>query len=103
MKPDDLLALARSLQTDDYALMSAKNHDYAGDADALANLRAFGFYGVVVRLSDKFARLQNFAKRRERGGDDLLKVKDESIRDTLRDIRVYGILAEAMLNEEEEQ
>ena len=78
----------------DMRLMRAKNHDYAGDKDALYNLRRFGFFGIVVRLSDKFSRLEQFAKQRK------LRVKDEGIRETLRDIRIYSHLAEILLSEE---
>lgn len=82
-----------------YALLSeiaelhaAKNHDYAGEADPLRNLRmceAAGieaWKGVVVRLTDKLARLQGFAKTGE------LKVADESIIDTFKDMAVYSLL-----------
>ena len=72
-----------------------KNHDYAGD-DPLSNLRTFGFYGVVVRISDKFHRLKNFAKQ------DKLKVKDESIRDTLIDMANYALLAIILYDEEKQ-
>lgn len=82
-----------------YALLSeiaelhaAKNHDYAGDADPLRNLRmceAAGieaWKGVVVRLTDKLSRLQGFAKSGE------LRVKDESVIDTFKDMAVYSLL-----------
>jgi hypothetical protein len=72
-------------------LLRAKGHDYAGEQDALGNLRRFGLFGILVRLSDKFSRLEHFAK----SGD--IKVKDESIRDTLRDIRNYSFLAQIFL------
>ena len=70
-----------------------KNADYAGSEDSLANLRMCekmglsSFIGVVVRLSDKFCRLMRFCKTKE------LAVKDESIKDTLKDIVNYAIFA----------
>jgi endo-alpha-1,4-polygalactosaminidase (GH114 family) len=87
------------LHESDLALMKAKNHDYAGPDDPLDNLRDFGFVGVVVRMGDKFKRLKAFAKRAMKG-EAHLAVKDESIRDTLRDMRIYATLAEIMLDEE---
>ena len=102
MTATDLIKLAKVIQSQDLDLMAAKNHDYAGDSDCLENLRGFGFYGVVVRLSDKYTRLKNFALRRAAGQQDLLKVKDEPIKETLRDIRIYALLAEIMLEEEAE-
>lgn len=64
-----------------------KNHDYAGGGDPLANFREFGSFGIVVRLSDKFKRLTNYFKS---GG--VLKVKDETMKDTLRDIINYAAI-----------
>lgn len=68
-----------------------KNHDYANE-DYLSNLTACKrvglepWKGAVVRLQDKMSRLENFAKKGK------LKVKDESIEDTLKDMANYAIL-----------
>jgi len=49
-------------------LHSRKNHDYAGTSDPLKNLRACErlelrpFMGVMVRLQDKWSRLEEFVK-----------------------------------------
>ena len=83
-------------------LHDKKNADYAGSEDSLANLRMCekmglsSFIGVVVRLSDKFFRLMRFCKTKE------LAVKDESIKDTLKDIVNYAIFAIIFLEEEEQ-
>ena len=72
---------------------SRKNHDYSGDEDPLKNLHAVDrigvppFVGVMVRLQDKWARLEQFVKSGE------LLVKDESVIDTLIDNANYSILA----------
>jgi hypothetical protein len=82
-------------------LHSRKNHDYAGDADPLRNFRkceAMGvdvFTGVMVRLSDKWSRLESFMKQ------GVLQVKDESIIDTLMDNAVYSLLAIILFDEME--
>jgi len=74
-------------------LHSRKNHDYAGTSDPLKNLRAgerIGidpFTGVMVRLQDKWSRLESFMT------SDKLLVKDESVEDTLMDNAVYSLLA----------
>lgn len=68
-----------------------KNHDYAGD-QYLQNLTASrrmglpAWKGTLIRLQDKISRLENFAIQ------DELKVKDESVEDTLKDLAVYSIL-----------
>lgn len=74
-------------------LHSRKNHDYAGDSDPLKNLKACTrlnlepFMGVMVRLQDKWSRLEEFVKSGE------LMVKGESVKDTLMDNAVYSLLA----------
>jgi len=74
-------------------LHSRKNHDYAGRSDPLKNLRACErlnlepFLGVLVRLQDKWSRLEEFVKSGQ------LMVKDESVIDTLMDNAVYSLLA----------
>jgi hypothetical protein len=84
-------------------LHDKKNADYAGQEDSLANLRmcekmgVSAFVGVVIRLCDKFSRLMRFCKTKE------LQVKDESIKDTLKDIVNYALFAIIFLEEEEQK
>lgn len=79
-------------------LHNKKNHDYSDDADPLSNFRRaqrFGvdpFKGILIRLSDKWARLEQLA-----GGK---KPKNESLRDSLVDNAVYSLLAVLMLDEQ---
>ena len=91
MIPAERDALIRSYFDGDMELLKAKGHDYAGDGDALGNLRCFGLLGIIVRLSDKFSRIEQFAK------SGTINVKGESIADTLRDIRNYAFLAQIFL------
>lgn len=68
-----------------------KEHDYAGGVP-FANFKvceAMGikaWIGALVRMSDKMSRLMSFAKQGE------LKVKDESVEDTLLDMANYALL-----------
>jgi len=70
---------------------SVKNHDYAGD-DPLSNFMICekmgipAWKGVLIRISDKFSRLCSFARKQE------LKVKDENIEDTLKDMAIYALI-----------
>ncbi len=81
-------------------LHSRKNHDYAGTSDPLKNLRACTrldlapFMGVMVRLQDKWSRLEEFTKSGK------LLVKDESVIDTLLDNAVYSLLGIILLKEQ---
>ncbi len=81
-------------------LHSRKNHDYAGTSDPLKNLRACTrldlepFMGVLVRLQDKWSRLEEFIKSGK------LMVKNESVIDTLMDNAVYSVLAIILYEEQ---
>lgn len=74
--------------------VKAKNADYTADNDdPFANFSTVEDLdvcstevGFLVRLNDKFARLRSFVKI------GTLKVKDESIEDTLIDMANYCIL-----------
>ena len=84
-------------------LHSRKNHDYAGTKDPLKNLRAPSrigispFTGVMVRLQDKWSRLEEFVN------SGTFLVKDESVEDTLMDNAVYSLLAIILMREEKEK
>jgi hypothetical protein len=95
MKPQERNDLIRGYFEQDMALLMAKGHDYAGKEDCLANLKRFGEYGIVVRLSDKFSRLETLTKAVLSGGSRA--VLSESLVDTLRDIRNYSFLLQIFL------
>ena len=63
---------------------SRKNHDY-GDSFG-ESIKKYGPIAGLVRLSDKWNRLNSLIL----GGD--VKVKDESITDTLTDLACYAIM-----------
>ena len=62
-----------------------KGHDYSGQDDTFSNLRAFGAFGVLVRIGDKFNRLKNFYEQ------GVLAVQDEKITDTMDDLINYSL------------
>jgi len=74
-----------------FDLMTAKNHDYAGEQarDLFANLREcerFGVplhLGIMTRMSDKWCRACNLLQQDA-------AVKTESLEDTVRDMINYG-------------
>jgi hypothetical protein len=74
-------------------LHGRKNHDYSGVEDPLRNLHAVEsvgvdpFIGIMVRLTDKRTRIEEFCKKGH------LEVADEKIEDTLMDQAVYSLLA----------
>lgn len=79
-------------------LHSRKNANYAKTNDPLSNLRVaeqFGLpahLGVLIRMSDKFSRLQELSKGKQ---DEV----GENIKDTLLDMAVYSILCIVLLEE----
>ena len=81
----------------------AKRHDYANTDDVFANCRTCeqagipAWKGCCVRLGDKFSRIMGFAKKEK------LKVKDESIKDTLIDMANYALIALILYEEEQKK
>lgn len=71
----------------------AKNHDYAHEGDIFRNFRRYGTFGVLVRLSDKLARLDSFEENKE------FAVSDEKLEDTIIDIINYATIYLAMKQE----
>jgi len=82
-----------------------KNSDYAELGEPLSNLKMssqFGiepWIGVLVRLSDKWSRLVQLARKYTMGETE--SVTGETIKDTLKDLAVYSLLC-LILKEEEE-
>ena len=81
------------LMTKDMEVLKAKNADYAEDDDALSNLRDFGLVGVGARISDKYHRLKTFLMGKA------YSVKNESVLDTVGDLRRHCYLFELLFRE----
>ena len=79
----------RMVQDEALELFKRKNADY-GDAFA-----TYGAVGVLVRMGDKIARLQNINKT------SIRLVDDEKIRDTLIDLHNYAAMAVFLMDEGE--
>lgn len=93
-KRQSLLSLHEELCRQGRELMELKNQDYGGVADPFANFRRFGALGILVRLDDKLSRLTSFVEK----GD--LKLKSESVQDTIVDGINYLVLLAAFLKSE---
>ncbi len=65
------------------SLLLEKHNDYGSE-----NLKRHGMFGIVVRASDKIARLENII-----GKGVPSMVKDEKIDDTLLDLVGYAVQA----------
>ena len=99
--------MARNKEFDDALdelkmLHDAKNHDYATASNPYKNLEGVTrigiepWRGIVIRLMDKFERLEGFCRTRE------LAVKNESIEDTFKDIAVYSTLAMILFRKQQD-
>lgn len=93
------LALVESLHTREMAIMSAKAADYSGGKDCNLNIKAcerMGLCsaetGVMIRMLDKMQRVKNLLENEA-------KVKDESIQDTLIDLRNYAAILYHLIEE----
>lgn len=94
MNAADRDARIRALFEGDLELLIRKGHDYSGDTDCLRNFSDFGWFGILVRLSDKISRLKNLAR------NNSPRVGDESFIDTLMDIRNYAYLMQIVYEED---
>ena len=80
-----------------------KRHDYASQEDVFKNFRTCemagipAWKGVAIRIGDKVSRLMSFVKQNE------LKVKDESIRDTLIDMANYALICAILYDETKQE
>lgn len=86
-----------------YKLHLAKNNDYAGKIDPYRNFKYCEEMGVcsveqglLVRMTDKIARITNLLKTKQ-------KVKDEKIKDTLLDLACYSVILNCWLEKQDEK
>ena len=67
-------------------ITTAKNNDYGGASDPFKNFRSFEELGILVRISDKMARLKTAIVEKRK-----FEV-DESLKDTALDLANYALL-----------
>ena len=81
-------------------ILKKKDADYSGDTPLsnfnMAKLLGISpFQGVLLRMGDKFSRICSLSKK---AGE----VKEETIKDTLRDLAGYALIALAIRERENE-
>jgi hypothetical protein len=74
-------------------LLLEKNAKYGN-----SNLTKYGHMGILVRLSDKLARLENLSEAGAKNVKEYDKLR-ESIEDVYKDIAGYGILGLKLMRE----
>jgi hypothetical protein len=81
-----------------FSIMERKNKDYASEDDPYLNFRAaenFGIHpvkGIVLRTSDKLARISNFV--------DNGNLQNESVYDSILDIINYAVLMYGLIKQD---
>lgn len=84
---EDYLREFKTLTAKMLEITTKKNNDYGGASDPFKNFRSFEELGILVRMSDKFARLRTaIVEKRE------FEVADESVEDTCLDLANYALL-----------
>lgn len=87
MSRDTYINRFKKICDDMVELTTKKNNDYGGETDAWKNFREFGKLGILVRMSDKWARIKTaLVEKRD------LQVVTETVLDTIRDLAVYCII-----------
>ena len=83
-------------------LHDSKISDYANATNPYKNLQGVerigieAWRGIVIRLMDKFERVENFCRKGE------FAIKSESLEDTFKDIAIYSTLAMILYRKEED-
>jgi len=100
---EEFISELKENQARDIRIVEKKNDDYAEGADPFQNFRMVedaGLMsvekGILVRMSDKMQRVFNLV-------DSEASVEDESVVDTLSDLRNYANILQVYLEEEKEQ
>lgn len=102
MNRDLFIQKLRDNQREDLDIVEAKNQDYADGGDPFQNFRMVEDAGLVslekgvaVRMSDKLQRVFNLL-------DEDAAVDDETIADTLSDLRNYANILQVYLEHEKD-
>lgn len=104
MDKQQLLDFCEKFYGDNLEVMKAKNEDYSGgNNDPFSNFKSVEVLGIspeigfLTRMMDKMARISSFVVKGE------LKVKDESVKDTLADLANYSALLAAYIESKNTQ
>jgi hypothetical protein len=105
MTREDFIREQAHIYADCLRTSRAKNSDYAQGDDPFMNFRLVEAMkivdvetGMLVRMSDKFARISNLIGKMHKG--EAAAVKDESLMDTCQDLIVYTAILKMYLEKE---
>jgi len=100
MNREDFIEELQANSVEDLEIVIEKNQDYANGGDPFQNFRMVEDAGltavekgIAVRMSDKMQRIFNLL-------DEEAAVEDETIADTLSDLRNYANILQVYLEEE---
>lgn len=89
-RPASFQEMFAKLFAENHAVMMQRQKKYGKH-----NIPRYGPYGTLVRMGDKFSRLENFMDPNGTGHE--LNSEDESLKDTLIDIANYATIMRAQL------
>ena len=75
-------------------LFCKKQHDYGPSNISMGGDKELSLLGLAIRKNDKVQRLLNILHKNK--GNTAV---EESLRDTLMDLSIYGIIAQVVLND----
>lgn len=103
MEREEFIQELKNNQKEDIDIVNQKNQDYAHNNEPFQNFRLVedaGLcpveQGIAVRMSDKLQRVFNLL-------DEEAAVDDETVADTLSDLRNYANILEVYLKQEGEE
>ncbi len=106
MNRKNFLTALKRIKDKDLEILRNKNEDYANGSDPFQNFKMVENSGlctvekgILVRMSDKMQRIFNLVGNEDRE----TSVKDESVKDTLSDLRNYAAILEAYLESKNSQ
>lgn len=84
--PIEKIAIFKQITNQMAQTYSAKNHDYGNSFSE--TVAEFGLVAAATRMMDKMSRIKAFAKL----SPEAMRVKNESIEDTLLDLANYAVM-----------
>ena len=87
----ETMILFKQILADEYSLFAKKQSDYGPGNISMNWNKDLAILGLGVRMNDKTQRILNLAYNKN-------DAQNESLEDSFRDLSIYGIIAQIVLN-----
>jgi len=91
-KYPETMVLFKQILADEYNLFAKKQADYGPGNISMNGNKDLAILGLGVRMNDKTQRILNLAYNKN-------DAQNESLEDSFRDLSIYGIIAQIVLND----